>query len=116
MVPICGFGVGIIGGLVLPICGLRSGGARRNLTGPFSLPLEITASNNFGSGSGWISTIRKWSLLGSDVTFCTSLVSVFWTKMAIFPASSNQLTNTSLSRILALYSPMMVILIVLSRN
>jgi len=47
-----GFFVCAAGGPVVPICGVTSGGVRRNRTGPFSLPLEITASNNFGSALG----------------------------------------------------------------
>ena len=52
MVQIGGFFVCAGVGLAVRICGFSSGGVRRNLTGPISIPLEITASNNFGSAIG----------------------------------------------------------------
>src|SRR5271157_2134809 len=79
MFSICGFFVCAAGELAGPSCGFGFGRVRRNFTGPFSFPFAITASNSFESGLGLISTIRKLSLLGSDVIFCTSFVSVFWT-------------------------------------
>src|SRR6516162_537342 len=78
------------------ILGGRGEVQKRNLTAPCSNPLEIIASNCFGSAFGCISTIRKLSMLGWKVIRCTSFVSTFLTKITSFPPSDSQLTRTRL--------------------
>src|SRR5262249_14592126 len=71
---VCGTGVA-----VPVLCGFSFGGVRRNFTDPCVFPSEMTTSKSLGSGFGRISTIRRLSLLGWEVIFCTSFVSVFCT-------------------------------------